>query len=66
LQAAMNIAVATVCVPTTGISLPLMSAGGSGVMMYCTAIGLVAAVALRGRHENNTGLVLQDNEHPAG
>ena len=47
LQAAMNIAVATVSAPTTGISLPLMSAGGSGLIVFCTAIGLLAAAANR-------------------
>lgn len=48
LQAAMNIAVVTVIVPTTGISLPFISAGGSGVLMFCVATGLLAAIAARG------------------
>jgi cell division protein FtsW len=47
LQAVMNIAVATVVTPTTGISLPFVSAGGSGVVTYCLAIGLLAAIAAR-------------------
>ncbi len=47
LQAAMNIAVATVATPTTGISLPLISAGGSGVMAFCLAIGVLTAIAAR-------------------
>ncbi len=42
-QAAMNVAVATVCAPTTGISLPLISAGGSGIVVFCCSIGLMAA-----------------------
>jgi len=49
LQAAMNIAVVTVCVPTKGIALPLVSAGGSGVIFLGAAIGLLAAVAASGR-----------------
>ncbi len=49
LQAAMNIAVVTVLTPTTGISLPLISAGGSGVTAFCIAIGILSAIATRGR-----------------
>jgi cell division protein FtsW len=49
LQAAINIAVATVSVPTKGLSLPLVSAGGSGLVITCAALGLLYSVA---RHEN--------------
>ena len=35
LQAIINIAVATVSVPTKGLSLPLVSAGGSGLVITC-------------------------------
>ncbi len=49
LQAAMNVAVVTVLVPTKGIALPLVSAGGSGLVFYCLALGLLAGVARRGR-----------------
>ncbi len=48
LQAAMNIAVVTVLAPTTGISLPLVSAGGSGLLTFCVAIGVLVAIAARG------------------
>ncbi len=47
LQAAMNIAVVTVVTPTTGISLPLVSAGGTGLLTFCLVTGLLAAVARR-------------------
>lgn len=47
LQAIMNIAVVTVLVPTTGVSLPLISAGGSGTVAYCFSMGLLAAIAAR-------------------
>lgn len=53
LQAAMNIAVVTVSAPTTGISLPFISAGGSGLVVFGAATGLVAAVAARGRPSPN-------------
>ncbi len=47
LQAAFNIAVVTNSVPTKGISLPFVSAGGSGVLFLGTAAGLLAATGRR-------------------
>ncbi len=44
LQAAINIAVATVSVPTKGLSLPLVSAGGSGLVITCAALGLLYSI----------------------
>jgi cell division protein FtsW len=44
LQAAINIAVATVSVPTKGLSLPLVSAGGSGLVITCAALGLLRSI----------------------
>jgi len=44
LQAAINIAVVTVLVPTKGIALPLLSAGGTGWIMTAWALGLVASL----------------------
>ncbi len=44
LQAAINIAVATVSVPTKGLSLPLISAGGTGLIITCGALGLLYSV----------------------
>ncbi len=44
LQAMINIAVATVTVPTKGLSLPLVSAGGSGLVITCAALGLMYSV----------------------
>jgi cell division protein FtsW len=43
-QAAMNIAVTTVVVPTKGIALPLVSAGGTGWVVTAAAVGLLAAL----------------------
>ena len=48
-QAVINIAVATVSVPTKGLSLPLISAGGSGLVITCAAMGVLASV-LRHQH----------------
>ena len=44
-----NVAVATVSVPTKGLSLPLVSAGGSGLVITCAALGVLYSVA-RHRH----------------
>jgi len=45
LQAAMNIAVVTVSVPTKGIALPLVSAGGSGAIFLGALVGVMASIA---------------------
>ncbi|MCG8406646.1 MAG: putative lipid II flippase FtsW [Phycisphaerales bacterium] len=45
LQAAMNVAVVTVSIPTKGISLPLVSAGGTGVIFFSILVGLLVNVA---------------------
>jgi cell division protein FtsW len=45
LQATINIAVATVSVPTKGLSLPLISAGGSGLVITCAALGLLYSIS---------------------
>jgi cell division protein FtsW len=44
LQAAFNVGVVTNSVPTKGISLPFVSAGGSGVVFLGLAAGLLASV----------------------
>jgi cell division protein FtsW len=53
LQAMINIAVATVSVPTKGLSLPLVSAGGSGLVITCAALGLLRS-ACRFQHQEET------------
>lgn len=45
MQAVMNIAVVTVSVPTKGISLPLVSAGGTGVLFLGMLVGVLANIA---------------------
>ena len=44
MQAAMNLAVVTVLVPTKGIALPLISAGGTGWILTAFALGLVVSL----------------------
>ncbi len=52
MQVVMNIAVATVSVPTKGIALPLVSAGGSGLLLAGCAIGIVSNVGLSGNADD--------------
>ncbi|TWT46130.1 Peptidoglycan glycosyltransferase FtsW [Phycisphaerae bacterium RAS1] len=47
LQAAFNVGVITNSIPTKGISLPFVSAGGSGVLFLGLAVGLLAGVGRR-------------------
>ncbi len=63
LQAAMNIAVVTVTVPTKGIALPLISSGGTGWILTAGAIGLVMSVERVNRLEAG---VRHSNESSAG
>ena len=51
LQALINIAVATVSVPPKGMSLPLVSAGGSGLVITSAALGLLYSVCRKGDQE---------------
>ena len=43
-QTAINVAFVTGLAPTTGITLPLMSAGGSSIIATCISLGLVQSV----------------------
>jgi len=59
LQALINIAVATVSVPTKGLSLPLVSAGGSGLVITCAALGLLRSVCRFQHEEESAPAVVQ-------
>jgi cell division protein FtsW len=50
LQALINIAVATVSVPPKGMSLPLVSAGGSGLVITSAALGLLYSICRTKAH----------------
>jgi cell division protein FtsW len=58
LQTLINIAVATVSVPTKGLSLPLVSLGGSGLVVTCAALGLLSSVT---RYEHAQEAVVVDD-----
>ncbi len=45
IQAALNIAVVTVVVPTKGIGLPFVSAGGTSMLLSAAAVGVLINIA---------------------
>ncbi len=50
-QVLINTAVTVGLLPVTGLPLPLVSYGGSGLLAHCLALGLVLNVALRPGYE---------------
>jgi cell division protein FtsW len=46
LQAAINMAVATGLLPTKGLTLPLVSYGGSSLMMTCVCLSILARIEM--------------------
>lgn len=50
-QALIHAAVVTGLLPTKGLPLPFLSAGGSSLIASCTLAGLVLNVSLRGRRQ---------------
>jgi len=57
LQAFINIGVNMGVLPTKGLTLPLMSYGGSSLIVSCAAIGLLLRIA----YENRTGQAISKN-----
>ncbi len=51
LQAAINIAVVTVTIPTKGIALPFISSGGTGWIMNALAVGVLMSIERVNRRE---------------
>lgn len=66
LQAILNIAVVTVLTPTTGVSLPLISAGGSGMLIFSGAVGLLMAIAVRGGGDERDTISADTCQAPDG
>ncbi|MHC4625452.1 MAG: FtsW/RodA/SpoVE family cell cycle protein [Planctomycetota bacterium] len=52
IQAALNIAVVTVVVPTKGIPLPFVSAGGTSMLLSAAAVGVLMNIAKQGQDPN--------------
>ena len=62
-QALVSIGVNLGVLPTKGLTLPLISSGGSSVMMTCVAIGLLARVSYElSRAENAAAQAIATNE----
>jgi cell division protein FtsW (lipid II flippase) len=53
IQALINIGVATGALPTKGIALPLISSGGSGLVLTAAALGLLLSVGCRSPELSN-------------
>lgn len=47
-QTAVNLAVVTGCIPPTGLPLPFVSAGGSSLVSFMSAVGILLSVNRRG------------------
>jgi len=60
LQSAINIAVATGAIPTTGLPLPFISAGGSSLFLSSIGIGILLNIA----RQSKTGTVLVNGSVP--
>jgi cell division protein FtsW len=52
-QAALNIGVVTVVLPTKGIPLPFVSAGGTSMLLSAAAVGVLLNIARQSAGENN-------------
>lgn len=53
LQAFINIGVNTGVLPTKGLTLPFISAGGSSLLVVCMAIGLITRVYMEGHAKSS-------------
>jgi len=62
LQAFINIGVNMGVLPTKGLTLPLMSYGGSSLIVCCSAIGLLLRIA----YESNTGQAMSYSTRKSG
>jgi len=70
IQAIANMAVNVNLVPVTGVTLPLVSMGGSSFIFTCCSIGLVLSVArnveqLEGKAPEETEIEIPENETPS-
>jgi cell division protein FtsW len=57
IQAALNIGVVTVVLPTKGIPLPFVSAGGTSMLLSSVAVGILLNLAARTSSANNPTLI---------
>lgn len=65
LQAGINMAVSTGLLPTKGLTLPLVSYGGSSLMMTCIAIGVLVRIDMERQDKARAGNK-RDGQRPGG
>ena len=67
IQALVNMAVNVNLFPTTGVTLPLVSMGGSSLLFTCFSIGIILSVArnVEDAEGNNVQLTTQQTEDAA-
>ena len=53
IQAAINIGVVTVVLPTKGIALPFVSAGGTSLILTAAAVGVLLNIAKKSVETDN-------------
>jgi len=56
IQAVLNIAVVTVVIPTKGIGLPFVSAGGTGLLLSAGAVGVLMNIAKQSPKQKQGGI----------
>jgi cell division protein FtsW len=66
IQAIANMAVNVNLFPVTGVTLPLISMGGSSFLFTCMAIGIILSVAQKGEGEDKAVLAMEDAEENSG
>ena len=58
-NAFIHVAVVSGILPTTGITLPFISFGGTSLIMYCVSIGIIINIALNNAQKQNLKLAYQ-------
>ncbi|MBC7850274.1 MAG: cell division protein FtsW [Chitinophagaceae bacterium] len=65
IQALINMAVAVNLFPVTGVTLPLISMGGSSFLFTCLSIGIILSVARNVEQTESPGKVKQPKPEPS-
>lgn len=63
-QALTNMAVAVNLIPVTGQTLPLISSGGTSILMTCMAVGIVLSVSAKRENEKAKEKVNEEEMNP--
>ncbi|MFT6197665.1 MAG: cell division protein FtsW [Nonlabens sp.] len=63
-QALTNMAVAVNLIPVTGQTLPLISSGGTSILMTCMAVGIVLSVSAKREETKAQEKMNEDEQNP--